>query len=600
MLDLGTAPDSLTPRQRLLFWIAALACAASRFLAMARSLWDWDEALFCLGLRAYDVTNHHPHPPGFPVYIAAAKLMRHLTHDDFRALQSLNLIAGVLLFPAIYLLARELRFRFTTSVIAAALCAFFPNVWFFGGTAFSDVPSIVLVVFAAAMLLRGCRDANAYLIGTFLLALSMGIRPQNFLVGLFPGLLASWYRVRRNWRDVVFAAVIGVTVSVVAYSCAVIETGSWSDYITSVRTHGAYISRVDSFHSPDRPPLWRLFDRFFIKIYQWQAMNVIVSLFVATSVVGAIRSRDRRILYAVLTFLPVAISAWLMLDRFSITRFSIGYCPMFALLAADGIARASWKRRDVLEPAIAAVIIVAFIAWTAPALRVVRNEIAPSVAGALAVQQHIDPQRDQLYVGFSMTPFLEYYAPNIPHVRVEGERALPLSTPQRKPYLFTELDVEKPQGLVFTRERGHLWNIARRHYFEVALEPINAIPQFGPGWLAPEKGATEESRWMGHHSVTQLPPRSGRTALHLRFDVPDELMPQRPTITITLNGAILDRFQAPEGHMTKEYEVDAAPNGAPNVLELDTDRVLNEVQQHLGSDPRDLGILLKWLSWGAP
>src|SRR5207248_2549943 len=89
--------------QGLIFWIVALLCAASRFLAMARTLWDWDEALFCLGMRSYDVTSHHPHPPGFPVFIGAAKLMRLIVHDDFRALQSLNLIAGVLLFPAVFL-----------------------------------------------------------------------------------------------------------------------------------------------------------------------------------------------------------------------------------------------------------------------------------------------------------------------------------------------------------------------------------------------------------------------------------------------------------------------------------------------------------------
>src|SRR5437764_3766638 len=227
MLDLMTAPEPLTRTQRRVFWIVAIVCAATRFLAMAKTLWDWDEALFCLGMRAYDVTSHHPHPPGFPVFIAAAKLMRAVTHDDFRALQSLNLIAGVLVFPAIFLLARELRVRFTTPAIAGAFCALFPNVWFFGGTAFSDVPSMVLVVFAIAMLFRGCRDANAYLIGTFLLALAIGIRPQNLMVGLFPGALATWYRARRNWRDVVFAFLLGAAISGIAYGSAIFATGSW-------------------------------------------------------------------------------------------------------------------------------------------------------------------------------------------------------------------------------------------------------------------------------------------------------------------------------------------------------------------------------------
>jgi len=120
------------------------------------------------------------------------------------------------------------------------------------------------------------------------------------------------------------------------------------------------------------------------------------------------------------------------------------------------------------------------------------------------------------------------------------------------------------------------------------------------GWYPPERSASDEWVWMGHHSVTRLPPRNGKGALHLAFDVPDELMSSPPTVTIMMNGAIVDRFKPTESHMTREYEVDAAPNGAPNVLELDTDKVVNEVQQHLGTDPRDLGILVKWLSWGAP
>src|SRR5216684_5970388 len=277
-MDLTQPPPALTPRQRRTFGLIALVCAGTRFLAMARTLWDWDEALFCLGMRSYDVTSHHPHPPGFPVFIAAAKLMRLIVHDDFRALQSLNLIAGALLFPAVFLLARELRFRFTTSVIAGALCAFFPNVWFFGGTAFSDVPSLVLVVFAVGFLFRGCRDGNAYLIGAALLALAAGIRPQNFLIGLAPGALATWYRARAAWRDVVFAALIGVITVGVAFGGAIAATGGTRPYFDAAKEHGEYITRVDSFRSPARPALWRLFDRFFIKQYQSLALSFLTSI----------------------------------------------------------------------------------------------------------------------------------------------------------------------------------------------------------------------------------------------------------------------------------------------------------------------------------
>ncbi|HEX3580285.1 MAG TPA: hypothetical protein VH087_00885 [Thermoanaerobaculia bacterium] len=596
-MDLLAPIEPLTPRQRTITWTVAIVCAASRFLAMSRTLWDWDETLFCLGMRSYDVGLHHPHPPGFPVFIAIARIVRLVVHDDFRSLQAVNLISAVLLFPAMFLLARELRLRFETATIAATLCAFLPNVWFFGGTAFSDVPSIVLVIAAVAMLIRGCRDAEAYLIGTVLLALAMGIRPQNLLVGLWPGLVATYYRWKQNWRDVVWAAVIGIVISAVAYSSAMIATGSYERYAGAIRAHADYIKRIDSWRSPERPALWRLFDRFFIKQYQSPVLSVVMSLFVLVSAIGAIRSRDRRIGMIVLAFTPVALSAWLMLDRFSINRFSIGYCPMFAILAADGIDRITARRRD-LEWITGGVLILLFAIFTWPALTVVRNTDSPPYAAVRAAREHLDPARDQLYVGFAMSPFVEYLDSAVPWTKVLDERALPLSQPTKRAWLLTEVDMTKPSGFVFTRGHDQLWHITRRHYFDVALEPFTAAAQFVSGWYPAERNGQEENRWMGRHSTTILPGRSGDTVLRLVYDIPDELVPQHPTITVKLNGVIIDQSQVTEAHLSRDFHVEPAPHDAPNTLELATDRTLDPSAQHLRDDPRELGVLVHFLAWG--
>ena len=578
-------------RQAALFWILTLFCAATRFLAMSRSLWEWDEALFCLGMRDYDVTSHHPHPPGFPVYIAAAKVLRLVISSDFRALQALNLIAGVLLFPAMFLLGRELRLRYGTAITAALLLAFFPNVWFFGGTAFSDVPSLVLVIFAVALFIRGFRDANAYLIATFVLALSIGIRPQNFLIGLVPGAIATWYRAKVSIRDVIVAALIGVVVVGIAYGSAIYATGTFDAYVSTVRAHGEYISRVDSFRAPGRPPLWRLFDRFFLKQYQSPPLSVVVTLFVAISVIGSIRDRDRRIGLIAAAFVPFAITAWLMLDRFSITRFSIGYAPLFAILAADGIWRAV-RRRDDLTLIGGGALAGAFFAWTLPALTPVRNEISPSVAAVSAVRQHLDPKRDHLFVGFSMLPFMQYFEPYFAYQRVFDENAMPLSIARRRPWMLAELDRTEPQGFLFKRDRGRLWNIARRHYFETALAPVNRTAEFSSGWYPAERSDIDEWRWMGAHSLMLLPAASGHTELRIQAKVPPELAGAH--VSLVLNGKPLDRFAAtPE--FTKVYELQPAPAGAKNSLELSIDRT---VPPHAAGDPRELGLQLIFLSWG--
>jgi hypothetical protein len=596
-VDLSTPPAPLDRQQRAIFRIVALVCALSRFLARARTLWDWDEALFCLGMRSYDVSQHHPHPPGFPVYIAMGRVVRFFVHDDFRSLQTINLIAAVLLFPAMFFLGRELRMRFETVTIAAALCAFLPNVWFYGGTAFSDIPSIVLAVAAAAFLLRGCRDANSYLLGTFLLALAVGIRPQNLLVGLAPGLIATWYRARSNWRHVVVAAAIGISICGAAFSSAAAATGGWERYLGAIRAHADYIAHFDSWRAPGRPPLWRIFDRFFVKQYESPPLSVVVSFFVLISIIGAIRSRDRRIGLIALTFAPVAISAWLMLDRYSINRFAIGYVPMFAILAADGIERISARRRGV-QIAVGATLILAFVVFTWPALSVVRTTDSPTFAGVRAVREHLDLARDQLYVGYGVIPFMEYLAPEYPWTRVLEERAVPLSTPARRPWLLTEIAWTKPTGYVFTRAHTRLWHIARRHYFDVALEPLTAVPRFGDGWYGPEREDHEETRWMAAHSSTILPGRSGESSIRLLYDIPEELIPQHPTVTIRVNGTILSREQPAEAHPERELHVTPAPANAPNVLEIDIDRTINQKKAHLGDDPRDLGIRLRFLTWG--
>ena len=175
---------------------------------------------------------------------------------------------------------------------AAALCAFFPNVWFFGGTAFSDMTSLTLVVFAVALLLRGGHDARAYVAGALLLAAAAAIRPQNLLIGLAPAVLAGT-GMHVPARQVLLAAAGAILVLAAAYVPAVMATGGVGAYMTALRIHSDYITRVDSFRSPTRPPLWRLFDDFFLRQYQSPVLGWIVTLFVVVSLIAAVRARGQ-------------------------------------------------------------------------------------------------------------------------------------------------------------------------------------------------------------------------------------------------------------------------------------------------------------------
>ncbi len=568
-------------RQRLIFWSVALLCAATRFLALAKSLWEWDEALLVLGMRDYNVGLHHPHPPGFPVFIALGHLFRLVAPSDFRALQAINIAASLLVFPAMYFFARELKFRFELAVMAGALFAFFPNVWFFGGGAFSDVPSIVLVLFAVKLLIRGAENRNAYFFGTLLLALAIGIRPQNFLVGLLPGIYAT--RKRRP-HEVLIALLIGVVVVGAAFGGAIYATGSYEQYVSVVKQHGEYIARVDSWRNPDRPAMWRLVDRFFMRQYQAPVLSFVATLFVFVSMYGSIRRRSRPMLFAAMTFVPFALFAWAMLDRYSISRFSIGYQPLFALLLADGIDRVAKKWAPLAAAALAA----GFAIFTIPALTPVRNEVAPTVQAARAVVDQVNPRTEQLLAGHTVSKFLDLVVPGFPYTRVSDDRALPLSS--KKSWILAEITETGEGGFVFRRERNNLWNIARHHYFEIKLQPVEQHPRFASGWYEPESHDIWQWRWMGARGTIILPPGEGRTLLRMNLTPENRVSDQKATVTVKLNGAVIDTFR-PNGEMLRDYRVVAAPDRQPNVLEISSDRTVTK-------DGRTVSLKLQDLGWG--
>jgi hypothetical protein len=278
----------------------------------------------------------------------------------------------------------------------------------------------------------------------------------------------------------------------------------------------------------------------------------------------------------------------MMLDRYSINRFSIGYCPLFAILAADGVRRLTrgWPRTEALA---GATLIASFFVWTLPALAIVRHTVSPSVLAVEAVRQHLDPHTDELFVARDMDPFFQYLLPNYAFVHVLDKRALPLSMDSRHGWILAEADADDRDGFVFHRERGHLWNIARRHYFDAGVIPARTPPQFIAGWYAPVREAPFELRSMTGRSLTRLPASTGETMLRIQYHVPDALVAGHATISIALNGRVIDRFAADyEGD--REYDVTPAPNSAPNLLDLSIDQTIHQ--------PRELGMTIRCLSFG--
>jgi hypothetical protein len=539
----------MTYRERVTFWLLAIACALSRGLAAARSPWDWDEVLFIGAVRAYDVTKHHPHPPGFPLFVVLGKAATFVTGDAFRGLQAITIIAACVLVPALFLLAREIGFGFWTAIGGALLFVFAPNVWLFGGTAFSDITSIALAIVAALLLLRGRDERTAVFIGAIVLGLAIAVRVQNGLMGLCPFVLAM---KRRGWRDSLPAAFLTGLVAALFYVGAALLTTGWAAYLAAVRAFGPGVLHTDSFLNPERPPLARLLRRFFVDVYGWTPAGILITAFVIISIAAGLWRRDRVLLIVALTFGPFACFAWMMLDPTNIGRYSIGYFPLLTLLAADGIARVA-RGRTPAQLAIISLLVAMLVGFTLPALREVRSTIAPPVAVVDALRAHVSPG-DSLYVGSLMIPFLDVLAPEYrTWILVDDERSLPIAPKSPRRWLITEIERTNPAGFVFTRPRGALWSIVRRRYFTAALEPLVREARFVDGWLDAGQDGHDEWRTMTSHAAVILPAANGRTVLRLAFQSPHAMR-----LDIAIDGAPLASTVLSAGWNHRDYEISVA------------------------------------------
>lgn len=581
-----------------------MAVALTRLLALSKSLWDWDEALFCSALREFNVAftahgvEYHPHPPGFPLFILAGHVTRLFTSSDFRALQMISLFAAVLLFPATFALARALRMTFVESLSAALLLAFLPSIWFYGGTAFSDIPALVAVIAAVAALFASrSGDRRLYIAGCLLLGISIGLRVQNVLMGAYPWLAASWPRRRGRVVEILSGASIVIAVVAASYGGAALASDSVSGYINAIREHEHYLATTDSFRSPTRVPLGEAFRVFVLDPFNARRTMLVLWTLAA---IGALSLR-RPAIEALLTFGPFLVFAWLMLDPFGASRLNVAFLPLPALLAALGIA--FLVRMTRLPSFVAGAVTVAgtatfvgyYIQWTLPALREARTTDSPPVAASRWIRQHVNPAVSRLYVDNAIAPQAEYLLRDYSQVLVDPDFSARDIDPRNR-WVIAEGATVLDGAMSFRRPRGRLWNIARHRYFEIAVLPLTNWVTFGEGWHDGESHDLDVWRWMGSRSVTWLPAVPDRGELRLRGHFPLESLPRAPVVTIRMNGEVVDRFTPQQANVDRAYTV-ATRRGQPDELTIEIDEVLNLALAGISNDTRDLGFQLKGLSW---
>ncbi|MFH1177841.1 MAG: hypothetical protein V1750_10585, partial [Acidobacteriota bacterium] len=173
-------------------WFAGglLAYAIALLVLRPASPFEWDEILFQRALDQYSIATQSPHPPGYPVYVGAAALLRLVVRDPLLALQLTGIAAAAAALILIRLGAARFGGLASAGLAGAAVLAAIPGFAFNANVGLSDVTSAAAALAAVLVLWRGWDDPRLLLWGALVAALAVGVRPQ-VLPALLPIGLAA-------------------------------------------------------------------------------------------------------------------------------------------------------------------------------------------------------------------------------------------------------------------------------------------------------------------------------------------------------------------------------------------------------------------------
>jgi len=597
--------EPLNKRQHIALVALTILVGATRLYPLSQGPWDWDEILFCLAIDNYDVALHQPHPAGFPLFIFLGKIARLFVSTDFHALQAVNVLASMAVFPVMYWVARAFRLDFLASVGAALLFAFLPNVWFYGGTAFSDPLGMVLFLGAIAAYLTAGLDTRRYVIASIWLATAILVRPQNLFVAIFPWTLATVRLVRaKQWRALIAGTVTVVLLVGIGYGGAALATGVES-YVNALRGHSHYVARADSIASQDRPPMLEVF-RLQLNPFDSAKVALVMNVLALLAIVFGRRDVRNAVL---LTYLPFMLFSAFAANPLGASRFSLNYLAGVVILVVEGIdvlARwvsrglAKWTSRGSVDARvpIRAVVLLALmgrlIVWAIPAFAVPRTTDAPPTAAAQWLNRNV-PMNRVLFVDHSMWPWMRYYAPRHQQQMVFSPEQV-LTHPRAVNAWYVALAPPPDDGAIaFRRPRNRTWNIVTKRAFEAFVQPTAEVVGFAYGWFALEEDGVSSWRWSGPRAYLLLGPDDGPRELRLKFFAPAYVSGKPVRVTFTFNDQVLGTVDAKEE--TDVRYVVRGRSDSVNLLRVDIHDTFIPAQDGKSTDHRELGIMLRSCTW---
>lgn len=213
-------------------------------------------------MLSYDPVLHRPHPPGYPLYIAVAKMVEPLFGDANATMVALSIFSTALAVALIYFAGQRL-FNRRVGLMAAFMLFASPLVWFFSEVAFAYAVQLPFAVLATWLLCEMWLRRRYAFWAALVIGIGAGFR-QDVMLFFGPFFMAASLRlgIRRmlaSW----LALALAVTTWLVPFALSLESLAEYNQANTVqsqlVASDSLWVAGVSGISKNVEELLWGLF-----------------------------------------------------------------------------------------------------------------------------------------------------------------------------------------------------------------------------------------------------------------------------------------------------------------------------------------------------
>lgn len=402
---LPSGPSEAPPPFPLVAALLGLA-VATRFLAVAASPGEIDEAVFAGAVTRFDMSSLSPQAPGFPLWILIGRALLPVVPSPFHALAVASTLLSCVSLPALYLWGRRLVGGWAAlggTLFAASL----PVVWVNGGRAFSDSPSTAFFLLSLAALAAAAERAREgiaawppALLAGLAAAAGAGVRP-HLVLAFGPLLLVATIRLSRyrTGRAAAAALVLAGLAGTLAWGGWLLaQAGGVPGLLAAVGERAEFRS-----HAFATGTFGTFLDSFLVRDFLSWRRALVVLVLVSAGLVATARRSPRAAIDLLLVLVPTFLSLWFLHSR-AMSRYSVPFVLVLALPAAAGAAALLRRPPLGLAAMLAGTAAFAHPAW--PEVRRGATRETPPAAAVDFLARYGHPGRETIVADGVFVPFL--------------------------------------------------------------------------------------------------------------------------------------------------------------------------------------------------